>query len=117
VKAYERVGVQPVAARPVPPVDQNNLGIGVREQRVGESHSRRTRSDDEVVGLDFSHPCRLRFFGCSHGGREVRGVKQAGAGSRRHGSTTSSPACASVLSLERMYVSDLCQIRLTIVGA
>jgi len=44
-------------------------------------------------------------------------VKQAGAGSRRHGSTTSSPACATVLSLERMYVSDLCQIRLTIVGA
>ena len=56
VEANERIGVQPVAARPVKPVDQHDLGVRVRDQRVGEGHPRRTRTDNEVVGLDFPHP-------------------------------------------------------------
>ena len=60
MEADERVGVQPVAARSVTPVDEHDLGVRVRDQRVGERHSRRTGSDDEVVGLDFPHGSSLR---------------------------------------------------------
>jgi hypothetical protein len=55
VEAHERIGVEPVAARPVTPVDEHDLGVRVRDQRVRERHPRRTRSDDEVIGLDFPH--------------------------------------------------------------
>ena len=55
VEAHERIGVEPVAARPVPPVDEHDLGVRVRDQRVRERHPRRTRSDDQVIGLDFPH--------------------------------------------------------------
>ena len=72
MEAHERIGVEPVAARPVTPVDQHDLGVGVRDQRVGEGHPRRTGSDDEVVGLDFPHPCRLRLLGRSHAVAEAR---------------------------------------------
>jgi hypothetical protein len=52
VEPHERIRVEPVAARPVTPVDQHDLGLGVRQERVGECHSRRTGSHDQVVGLD-----------------------------------------------------------------
>lgn len=60
MEAHERIGVQPVAPRPVTPVDQHDLGVAVRDQRVGEGHPRCTGSDDEV--------------GRSHGGRGGRGA-------------------------------------------
>ena len=72
VEAHERIGVEPVAARPVPAVDQHDLGVGVRDQRVSEGHPRRTGSDDEVVGLDFPHPWRLRLLGRSRTPRDIR---------------------------------------------
>ena len=56
MEPYERIGVQPVAARLVTPVDQNDLGVRVRDQRVGEGHPGRTGPDNEVVGLDLPHP-------------------------------------------------------------
>ncbi len=55
VKADERISIQPVTARPVTPVDQHDLGVRVRDQRVGEGHPRGTGSDNHVVGLDFAH--------------------------------------------------------------
>jgi hypothetical protein len=37
------------------PLDEHDLGVRLRDQRVRERHPRRTRSDDKVVGLHFAH--------------------------------------------------------------
>ena len=52
VQLHERIGVEPVTAGPVPPIDHHDVGVGVLDQRVDEPHAERARADDEVVGLD-----------------------------------------------------------------
>ncbi len=47
--------VYPVAAWPVTPVDEHDLGGRVRDQRGRERHTGRSCSDNEVIGLDFPH--------------------------------------------------------------
>ena len=76
VEAHERIGVQPVAAGPVAPVDEHDLGTRVGEQRVRERHPRRTRSDDEVVGLDLPHACEGYASRASRGPPSLRPVRQ-----------------------------------------
>ena len=87
MEAHERIGVQPVATRPVTPVDQHDLGVGVRNQRVGEGHPRRTGSHNEVVGLDFPHRLKATT-------RVARAV-QLGGKSLRLGQQLNSPLAAA----------------------
>jgi len=49
VKSHEWIGVEPVAARGVPPIDDGNRRIRVREQLVGKRHPRGAGSYDQVV--------------------------------------------------------------------
>ena len=62
VEPDERVGVVPVAARPVCPVDDHHGGVGLLEDDVGERHPHRAGADDEVVGFEHAptvfEPCR-----------------------------------------------------------
>ena len=52
VQAHERVGLEPVAARPPAAVDQGHPDVGVVDQGVGVRHAHRPGPDDQVVGLD-----------------------------------------------------------------
>ena len=52
MQPHERVRVEPVPARAVPPVDQRDPDVGMVDQRVGERHPGRARPDHHVVGLD-----------------------------------------------------------------
>jgi hypothetical protein len=38
VKLHERVRIQPMAAGSIVPIDQNDLGVAVVDQRVDERH-------------------------------------------------------------------------------
>ena len=49
VQAHERVGVVPVAARTVAPVDHHHVGVGVGDQRIGERHPGRARSSPALI--------------------------------------------------------------------
>jgi hypothetical protein len=55
VQAHERVRVIPVAARTVAPVYQHDVGVAVRDERVGERHASGACADDQVIGLDCGH--------------------------------------------------------------
>ncbi|GAB3251904.1 hypothetical protein GCM10027448_17540 [Nocardioides dilutus] len=65
----ERVGIEPVPAGTVPPVDQGDRDVGVVDERVGERHPGRACADHDVVGIDrVAHgltvaPPRLRVNG------------------------------------------------------
>src|SRR5437868_10051705 len=52
MKAHERVGVVPMPARAIAPIDHDDVGLGLGDQRISERHSGGTRSDDEIVGFD-----------------------------------------------------------------
>ena len=51
VQPDEGVGLQPVAAHAVPPVDQRHAGIGVVDERIGEGHPHGSRAHHEVVDV------------------------------------------------------------------
>ena len=57
MKPHERVRIEPVAAGPVPAIDQGDLPVGMPDQGVGESHARRPRSDHQVLGLERTWHC------------------------------------------------------------
>ena len=48
----ERVGLQPVPADAVPPVDEDHADVGMVDQRVGERHARSTCTHHQVVGVE-----------------------------------------------------------------
>ena len=57
MQADEGVGLEPVPADAVAPVDQGHAHVGVVDQRVGERHPHGPGADHEVVGLDtVRHP-------------------------------------------------------------
>lgn len=55
MQLHERVRVQPVAARGMAAVDEDDLDIGVIDQRVGERHTHRARTHDEEIGRNGTH--------------------------------------------------------------
>ena len=55
VQLDERIGVEPVTAGAMPPIDHHDIGVGMLDQRVDEPHPERARADDEVVGLDLGN--------------------------------------------------------------
>jgi len=55
VKTNEWIGIQPVATRPMTPIDKHNLSVRVRNQRVHKRHPRRTRPHNEIVRLQLAH--------------------------------------------------------------
>src|SRR5438552_19134770 len=52
MKAHERVGVVPMPARAIAPIDHDDVGLGLGDQRISERHSGGARSDDEIIGFD-----------------------------------------------------------------
>ena len=52
MQPHERVRIQPMAAGPVPAIDQGDAHHRMTGQRVSESHARRPGSDDQIVGLE-----------------------------------------------------------------
>src|SRR4029077_202468 len=52
VQVHERVGVEPVTARPVAALDDHHVGGRVVDERVDEAHADRPGADDEVVGIE-----------------------------------------------------------------
>ena len=55
MKSHERVGIVPVPARGVPPVDHDHVRVRLGDQRVGERHPSRSRTDDQVIRVDDGH--------------------------------------------------------------
>ena len=54
----ERIRLVPVPARRVPTVDHDDLGIGLRNQRIHERHAGGTAANDEIVRVEqtpYSH--------------------------------------------------------------
>ena len=47
------IGVQPVTSRGVASIDNCDVGIRVREQRVGKRHPRGSGPDHEIVRFEF----------------------------------------------------------------
>src|SRR5262245_39049983 len=47
------IGVDPVSAGGVAAIDDRDGRVGMREQRVGERHSRGARTDNEIVRFEF----------------------------------------------------------------
>ena len=58
VQTHERVRVVPVAAGPMPPVHEHDVGVRLGNERIGERQARGAGTHDEIVGLDRSHGCR-----------------------------------------------------------
>ncbi len=56
MKLDEGIRVQPVTARSMASLDDDDLGVGVFDQAVDERDAHRARTHDEVVGL---YPARL----------------------------------------------------------
>ena len=52
VQLHERVGVEPVAAGTMAPLDDDDVGVAVAKEFVDERHPERTGSDDEIVSLE-----------------------------------------------------------------
>ncbi len=46
MQADERIGVKPLPADAVPPINQSHSHVGVVDQRVRERHAHRTRPDE-----------------------------------------------------------------------
>ena len=65
MEAHERIGVVPVAARAMAPIDHHNIGVGVGDQLVGERHARRTGPDHQVVRFESRHAEILCSVGSS----------------------------------------------------
>ena len=55
VQPDERVRVEPVTARAMPAVDEDDLGVRIGQQRVDERHPRCPRPDDEIISLQLVH--------------------------------------------------------------
>jgi hypothetical protein len=56
MESNERVGVVPMSARAVAPIDHHDIGVGVGDQLVGERHAGCAGTDHEVVRLDHRQP-------------------------------------------------------------
>ena len=64
VQPHERVGVVPVAARPIVAIDDHHRRVGLGEHRVGEGHPRGAGPLDQVVGCDrLGHAVHCVTFG------------------------------------------------------
>ncbi len=63
-----------MATRSVPPLDHDDVGVAVLDQRVDERHAERPGANDEIVGLDESSAIRARYSRVlmQHGGLELR---------------------------------------------
>jgi hypothetical protein len=59
MQAHERVGAVPVSARAVTSFYHHDVGLALRDQRVGESHPRRATAYYQVVRLDGCHQVML----------------------------------------------------------
>ena len=57
MQPHERVRIEPMAAGPVPAIDQGDLHLRMAGQGVGESHARRPGSDYQVVSLERTWHC------------------------------------------------------------
>jgi hypothetical protein len=69
MKANIRIGVVPVPAGPMAPVDERNRRLRFAQKRVGESHAHGARADDQIVGFDrvTGHDLfRRKFSALSH---------------------------------------------------
>ena len=67
MKPEKRVSVQPVAPRRILTVDHRHLNTGFCHQAVGECKTARTRTNNQVIGLDCnfnSHPPVNSGNGC-----------------------------------------------------
>ena len=64
VEANEWIRRVPVATGPVPPVDHHHIGVRVRDERIGERHSRRAGTDDEIVVSIAAMAPDLNVVGC-----------------------------------------------------
>ena len=51
MQSHERIGVVPVAARPMMSVHNHHAGMGLVKQHIGERHAHRTAAYDEVIGF------------------------------------------------------------------
>ena len=64
------IGVVPVAAGPMPPVDERDRRLRFAQKRIGEVHADRAGADDQIVGFDRvtgrEFP-RCEFLAVSHG--------------------------------------------------
>src|SRR3954451_2584870 len=68
MEAHERIGVVPVAARAMAPIDHHDVDFGVCDQFVGERHAGSASADHQVVGLENRHaeiPCSVASSGAS----------------------------------------------------
>ncbi len=52
VNAHERVGIVPMTARTVAPIDHHAVSITFSDERVGKRHAGSPGSDDKIVSLD-----------------------------------------------------------------
>jgi hypothetical protein len=59
VQPDEWVRVEPVAARAMPPIDEDDARIGLGDESVDKRHAGRPGTDHEIVGLEGSHRALL----------------------------------------------------------
>jgi hypothetical protein len=72
VQANEGVGVQPMSADTVPPVDHHHADVRMVDQRVRERHPRGAGADHQVVGLQELHHRHMLTLPGETGQRPVR---------------------------------------------
>ena len=60
METHERIDIEPVTARTMPPVNDNHVDVRLGDQRIDERHPSSTGAHNEVVGLDQAHPSSLR---------------------------------------------------------
>jgi hypothetical protein len=55
VDAHETVCVVPVTTRAVSPIDHHDIAVALSDERIRERHPGRTRTNDQIVGIDHGH--------------------------------------------------------------